>query len=601
MRAEIQRNAEMKQKKSAVKKSTAKNSTARKGTSGNNTAKKPAVKKSAVQKPAGARVPDRSGALRNRKREWMAGAGLFACLIGLLMRIPLGRIIGDEGIGFFSSAMEIVAVFSVILLYGTSRSVAILVRYRVKRQMYKSARRVFKTALFLSILTGALAAAGVFFFSEAIGTAGILEHMSYLAIAAASPAILLLAVTGVYRGYFQGMGTMVPAVHSRLLVKLLTLAGGLLFGFLMYGYGEKVAALLKDEAYASAYGAMGAALGLTAACLFGVLHLLFIHMIYAGTLRQQLYDDSSKYVENGGQIAAMLISTALPYIFCALLYNINFLVDQRIFNYAVNVKSGGTGRAMYWGVYYGKYASLAGAAAVLCTLAGNRAIPRIVQAFERQEYREAQVRLERIVHHIAVVAIPSAVLLAVLAEPVAGILFQGEVETAVRLLQAGSALVVLFPLTWLFMGILQRLRKMKTVLIGGLGAFAVHLAVLLILIFAANMGIMAVMCGLLSFYLTAAAIGFLGVRKYMKYSQEWIRTFGVTAAAAGVAGLIGTLLEKALLSLAGYVVTLAVCLLIYVIAYHVLLLLLRGVNRDDVEAMPGGRLIVAAAEKLHLL
>ncbi len=64
----------------------------------------------------------------------MLGAGLIAYLIGLVIRIPLIRIIGDKGLGFFAPSMEIFALISTVLCYGISRAVAILVKYRVKKR-----------------------------------------------------------------------------------------------------------------------------------------------------------------------------------------------------------------------------------------------------------------------------------------------------------------------------------------------------------------------------------------------------------------------------------------------------------------------------------
>ena len=61
---------------------------------------------------------------RGRRREWMLGAGLIAYLIGLVIRIPLIRIIGDKGLGFFAPSMEIFALISTVLCYGISRAVA---------------------------------------------------------------------------------------------------------------------------------------------------------------------------------------------------------------------------------------------------------------------------------------------------------------------------------------------------------------------------------------------------------------------------------------------------------------------------------------------
>lgn len=538
---------------------------------------------------------------KGRKREWMIGAGLLAYLIGLVIRIPLSHMIGDQGIGFYSIGMEIYMLASAVLSYGIAKAVAILIKYRVKREMFKSARKVYKNALFLTTLTGVLLTVGVFFLSETIATTFILEQMGYLAIAAAAPAILLAAVMGVLKGYFQGMGTMLPTVHSKLVVQFIMLAASLIFGSVMYKYGVKVAALLKNNEYAAAYGALGAIIGLSVACLFGVLHLVFINVVYAGTFKQQLMRDGAKYAESNGQIISMLLSTALPYMLCALLYNMNYLVDQRIYNYASNIGGRSGTRAAYWGVYYGKYSPVIGIAAILCTFAAVVGIPKIVQMHERKERREVQLHLENSVHYIAIISIPTAVLTAALAEPIVGILFSGETKTAITLIQAGSSVIVLFAFSYFFMGILQRIRKMRMVMLGGLIAFILHLGILYLLSMKTNLGITAVVCGMIVFWLTVCVTGFIGVIKYMQYSQEWIRTFGITVIAAGAAGLIILLLCKALLGLVGNIIMLVLGLPIGILVYNVLLILLRGVREEELEDMPGGKVIIFFAEKVHLL
>lgn len=543
----------------------------------------------------------RSQVGKRRKREWMLGAGLMACLLGLLIRIPLGRMIGDKGIGFFAAGLEVAAVASVILSYGMSKSVAALIKYRVRREMYKSARKVFKNALFFSMVFSGLAAAGVFLFSEFIAETVVLEHMSYMAITAAAPAIFLSAVMGVLKGYFQGMGTMMPTAHSKLLEKFIMAAAGILMASVLYGYGLKVAALLKNQEYASAYGALGAASGLSIAALTGLLHLLLIYVIYAGNFKQQLQTDSSKYVESGGQIISMLLSTSLPYTLCALLYNMNYLVDQRIFNYGANIHGNSSTRVLIWGVYYGKYSVVIGIAAILCTLSAIYAIPRIAQSYDRQEYRDAQYKLEKSIHYLAVVSIPCAVIIAVLAEPVAGTLFKGDTKTAASLLQAGTAVIVLFSFTYFLAGVLQRIRKIRVVICGGFIAFLVHLAVVIVLSNNTELGIMAVVIGNIVFYFITCAVAFWGIRKYMQYSQEWLRTFVVTLVAAGVSGLIGMLLCKALLGFAGNVITLIVGVPVCFIVYNVLIIVLKGMREDELEEIPGGRLIAAIAVKVHLL
>lgn len=528
-------------------------------------------------------------------------AGLIAYLVVLLIRIPLGRMIGDKGIGFFAAGMEIFAISTIILSYGMSKAVTLLIRYRMKREMYRSAGKVFKSAMFFAVVSGAAVSCGIFFFAQTIAQVVVLENMSYLAIAASAPAIFLASVTGVLKGYFQGVGTTMPTVHSKLLEKFIMFAASLVLGTILYTYGLKVAALLKNDEYASAYGAMGASLGLTVACVFGALHLFFIYVAYAGTFKQQIATDSSKHTESGGQILSMLISTSLPYMICVLFYNMNYLAGQRIFNYAMNVQGKSSVRVLYWGVYYGKYSVVIGVAAILCTLLVIGTVPKIAQFFDRQDYRIVQEEMGRSIHRLALLTIPCAVLIAVLAEPIAGILFEGEIKLAVSMIQGGTAIIILFAFTYFLAGILQRIRKIKAVIIGGVIAFPVHLAVIILLINNTDLGIMAVVFGNIVFYLITCSISFIGVMRYMHYSQEWIRTFAITFIAAGIAGLIGMLLNKALLSFSGDAVTLTICSVVGILVYVILVIAFRGIRQEDLREMPGGRVAIAIAERLHLM
>ncbi len=538
---------------------------------------------------------------KGKRREWMFSAGLIAYLIGLIIRIPLGRMIGDKGIGFFAVGMEVYLLVSVVLSYGLFKAMTVLIKYRVKRELFKSARRIYRNAMTLAVVLGGLAAAGVFLFSEVIAEILLLEHMGYLAIAAAAPAICLSVVMGVLRGFFQGMGSLLPTVHSRLVEKFLMLGASLFLGSILYAYGLKVADLLKNTEYAAAYGAMGAALGVSAAGVFAVLHLLFMRMVYAGSLKQQLARDTSKYTESSGQVLSMLVQTALPYMLCALLYNMNYLVDQRLFNSAMNAQEKSSQRVAHWGVYYGKYSVVIGVVAVVCTALMMAGIPKIMQMYERQERREVQNRLGRTIHGLAVLTIPCAVWLAVLAEPITGILFKGDTNTAVRLIQIGSVVVVLFSFAYFFMSLLQRIRKMRIVLLGGLLAFVIHLFLLWVLLYKTQLGIIAVACGMIAFWLVVCVVGFVGIIRYMQYSPEWFRIFGVTIIAAGVSGLVAMLLCRGLLAVVGNVVTLVICLCVSLVLYNLLLLVLKGIREDELSEIPGGKIVLALAERVKLI
>ena len=204
-------------------------------------------------------------------------------------------------------------------------------------------------------------------------------------------------------------------------------------------------------------------------------------------------------------------------------------------------------------------------------------------------------------HHLAILSIPCAVWTAVLAEPMVGMLFTGDQDTAAKLLRTGSSVIVVFAFSYFFMSLLQRIRKIRIVILGGLAAFVVHLIFLLALINSTKLGIVAVALGLLVFWLVACIAGFIGVMQSVRFSVDWIRTLGVTAIAAGASGLLGLFLSKLLIGLIGNAATFILCFVLCIIVYLVVLIALKGVREDELEDIPGGNAIVVLAERMHLM
>ena len=225
--------------------------------------------------------------VKNLKNRIVLSAGILSYLILLFMRIPLSRFIGEAGVGLFAPAFELFLLASLVVSYGMSHTMSGIIRYRVKRERYRNASKVFRTALFMNLVIGAVMALFVLFFSSWIAEVLVLERLCRMAVLAAAPCIFFSALIGALRGYFNGYGLGVLTAHSQYLEKIVMLAGALLAGRAFHEYGQKVAALLKTEAHTYAFGALGAMLGIMASQLVALLHLLALYIIYAGTLRGQ--------------------------------------------------------------------------------------------------------------------------------------------------------------------------------------------------------------------------------------------------------------------------------------------------------------------------
>ncbi|MDE7405189.1 MAG: hypothetical protein K2M81_08790, partial [Lachnospiraceae bacterium] len=92
--------------------------------------------------------PERKKTTSTRRDYYMI-VTLLALVGMLIFRIPLEHLIGDNGIAYFGLANEIYLVVAGTVSYGLSEAVAVLVRYRVKREQFKSAGKVLSSALLL--------------------------------------------------------------------------------------------------------------------------------------------------------------------------------------------------------------------------------------------------------------------------------------------------------------------------------------------------------------------------------------------------------------------------------------------------------------------
>ena len=93
----------------------------------------------------------------------LASASILTRIMGIAFRIPLTRIIGDEGIGAYSNAYEIYNLALLLSTYSVPIAVSRLISERESRKEYVNSNRVFQTAMVFAIISGAIATLVTFF------------------------------------------------------------------------------------------------------------------------------------------------------------------------------------------------------------------------------------------------------------------------------------------------------------------------------------------------------------------------------------------------------------------------------------------------------
>lgn len=531
----------------------------------------------------------------------LAVAGMISRIIGLLRRVPLEHIIGDIGNGYYSAAYEIYSMMLIISCYSLPLAVSKVISARISKGQYKNAEKAFQCSMIFALVSGGIGCIIMEVFSEFLAADFILEPMSELAIKVLGPAILIVAVMGVLRGYFQGLGTMIPTAISQIIEQIFAVISGVSGAYILFHHGEKVASFLHNPNYSYAFGAAGATCGPLFGAVLGLIFLLFVYLQHRSGFHAQVMKDTSIRLEPNKQIMKAIVLTLIPVILGTAVYNLVNVFDQRIFNQSMINRNLLDIKAYNWGVYSGKYKVLINVPVALASAMSSSIVPVLTGLLLREEHHQAKEKIATAIRFTMIIAIPCAVGLSVLARPVITFLFKGEVDLAVKLLQIGGISVIFFTLSTLTNGILQGINRMKIPVIHSAIALVLHIIMLYIMLNVFHMNIEAVVYSNIFFALLICVLNAISIKKYLRYRQEYIRTFIVPLACSIIMGIALLIVNALFCKVFGNLVTIIISLIVGIAVYFTLMIFLKAISYSDLMEMPGGRKFAKIARRFHLL
>lgn len=229
-------------------------------------------------------------------------------IIGLIYKIPMLRLLGSEGMGYFNSAYEIYALFCVISTTGLPVAVSVLISSSGRKNS-DIPRKIFKVSLGIFLLLGIIGT--IFMTVCARPLASVVKSdKTVFCIMAISPAVFFICVASAYRGYFQGLGKMIPTAVSQVIEALGKLFVGLLFAFIAFNAG-----------FATELVAAFAVLGLTVGGAVSALYLVIYKKIIDGNSVEMSRSRS-------GDIASKLIKTAVPITLSSTVMSAAKIIDM---------------------------------------------------------------------------------------------------------------------------------------------------------------------------------------------------------------------------------------------------------------------------------
>ena len=439
-------------------------------------------------------------------------AAIVVRVLGLIYQMPLTRIIGDMGNGYYSYAYNVYSMVLLISSFSIPIAVSKMVSTRMIKHQYRNVQRVFKASMIYVVSISGLLALLTFIFAPQLLDAS--QQDAVPALRMLCPVIFLSGILGVLRGYFQGYNTMMPTSISQILEGLFNAIFSVLMAYIL------VVPYAKGSVDRAKYGAVGSTLGTAAGVVVGLLFMLFLYSIYRPTIKKRVRHDRTKHVEEYSDLFKIIILTVTPVIFSSAIYNICPFIDQKIFSGVLESKKvAHESITVLQGIYSVKYLKLISVPASIASALSSAIIPAIAANIAKENMKEANAKIDMALKFTMLIALPCTVGLAVLAEPI--MLLFGRSTTliiAVHVLVFGAINVIFNCVSTLTNAVLQGLGNMRAPVFHALIALTLHVVSVYVFL-NLNYGIYALLIGTVVFSIVMLLLNAFSIYQLTGYKK----------------------------------------------------------------------------------
>lgn len=562
-------------------------------------------------------------------------AHLVVKIIGACFKIPLANILEETGMAFFSRAYNLYAAMFVMATAGLPVAVSKLVSESLAKKNYGESKKILKAAVILLTMIGIIGTSVLFFGARSFAEGAFQSPGSYLSIVAISPAILFISILSAFRGYFQGHSNMVPTAYSEVIESVSKLVIGLAGAYFLMKISVEVASA-------------GAVFGVT---LGGLFALLFLVSSYLKN-KKNTPDYNTVATRSTSKIFVKLLTIAVPITIGAAVMSLTNVIDTFMIGnrlqaiqvspalyrtltefFGVNAQDVTIGANLspqaadvMYGSYSGYAMSLFNLPPSIITSISMSIVPAISAALAISNKNQARLLTESSIRITTIFSLPCAIGMSVLSAPILICLYNNaRAQYSLSLLSLAIVFVCIVSVST---SILQASGHVyipvRNMLIGGL--FKVISNYVLIAIPSINIGgapISTICC-----YCFIAVLNIVSIKQILqpKFSAKnfivkpLISSLVMGASAFLTYNVVAHFLHCPLLRLSidmvaqtapatpvpstirlNVIIALGIAIVVGIITYCIALIVLRGIQKEDIEMLPKGQKIATLMEKYKLL
>ncbi|ONI46271.1 hypothetical protein AN642_00090 [Epulopiscium sp. SCG-B10WGA-EpuloA2] len=533
----------------------------------------------------------------------LAAASFISKIIGMLYKIPITNLIGDQGNALYASAYNIYILLITLSAIGMPTAISKLVSERRAVGANREAHQVYRIALVYGCVISMILALIVWFGADKIALLMKNKDLT-LPLKALSPTCIVVTIMAVTRGYLQGIQDMSPTAISQVIEQIFNAIFSILLAFIFIQYGVIEAAT-------------GSTLGTGIGAVVGLIVILFIYFKIKPTLNINQNTPSHFEDEPRHKVLYYILITIIPIVLSTSIFAIITNIDTLMLNTylpklieqiiadgnislinVTNVENLTISEIVnsLTGQYLGKYLTLINVPVAVILTISMAATPSIASSMAKYDYVIIREKVSMILKIGMLIAAPATVGLTIFSEPIMETLYQNSPDGH-KLLLYGSISIIFIAIAQLTTGVLQGISKQIVSTRNALIACIIKIILNFVFLQYSAMNIYSVVHSTTICYIIFTILNLIYLKRKIGFSLNYGAMIIRPIVAALLMGELSFGAYQLMYSISNSTIfSLIIAIIFAMILYLIIGIFVRAITIEDLKNIPGGKKVVPLAE-----
>ena len=519
---------------------------------------------------------------------------LLIKVLGLIYKLVITNIpgFGDTGLGYYSAGYQIYALLLTLSSIGIPSVISKLVSERIAIGDTKGAQRIFVVAFRFFTTLGLVLSLALFFGADLIAN-NILNvpDVAYV-MKVLSPAIVFVAMSAVYRGYFSGQQDMKPTSVSQTLEQFLNCVLSITFVYACIG---------KDTYIMAAAG------NLSTTCAIVITFVYLLRYYKHNKLNTSDSIVSPEKKKSNKELLRTILGISIPITVSSLISVISGVIDtatvsncmQIAYSEVESSKEALEQIAMSATGILSKVDTLVSFPLAINLAFSTALVPAVSEALAKKDKKTASRRLSFSFFASLIIIIPCALGFIVLAQPILSMIYPTASDGA-GVMQIASISMIFTALTQTMTGGLYGVNQSKIPAIAaGLGA-VIKFILNMILISNRNIGIYGAAISSFVYQIIVFLICYAVLNRCVKMHITF-KAHVLKPVLSGLGmGIIVYFSYNLFNSFLGNTISTLISIVIGAVSYCLLILFTKALTKEDILMIPYGTKIYDVLVRLKI-